>query len=79
MQVEPGDFLEQRRLADEGRDVGMLVKDVPQVFEPFLGQEERPGLVAGCEGTAEHSEDSAMYMPSAGSRSLRRWTSVSRV
>lgn len=54
MQVEAGDVLEERCGADVRGDVRVLLKDVREVLEPFLGQEEGARLVTRGEGPAEH-------------------------
>jgi hypothetical protein len=53
VQVESGDFLEQRSFADVDRDLRELLEDVVEVFQPFLRQEEGTGLVPGREGASQ--------------------------
>ena len=53
VQVEAGDLLQQRRGADVGGDLRVLLKHIGEVGGPLLRQEEGPRPVPCGQGTAQ--------------------------
>ena len=65
VQVETGDVFENVVGADEHRNV-VGVEDLAHAVKPFLGHEERAGLVAGVEGAAQHLGGFGQVEPALG-------------